>query len=176
MRFAFTTAVPVCPCSIWPTTATPKVIGTSDTQSVELGVKVRADVSGTVTALRFYKGTANTGLHTGTLWSSTGLKLATVIFTNETASGWQQAALATPVAVTGGTTYVVSYHAPVGRYAVDTGYFSSVSTTKAPVRALGAGIDGPDGLYSYAAGTIFPASTASSSNYWVDVVFIPSVP
>ena len=37
---------------------------------------------------------------------------ATVTFTGETASGWQQATFATPVAITANTTYVVSYYAP----------------------------------------------------------------
>ena len=41
-------------------------------------------------AVRFYKAAANTGSHTGSLWSATGTQLATVTFSGETASGWQQ--------------------------------------------------------------------------------------
>ena len=60
----------------------------------------------------------NTGTHVGRLWSSAGQLLAQATFTNETASGWQQVSFATPVAIKANTVYVVSYHAPVGRYAL----------------------------------------------------------
>ena len=50
---------------------TPTVAADSDTAAVELGVKFRADQDGFVTGIRFYKGTGNTGTHTGSLWSST---------------------------------------------------------------------------------------------------------
>ena len=53
----------------------------SDTDAVELGVKFRADQDGFVTGIRFYKGTGNTGTHTGSLWNSAGTRLATVTFT-----------------------------------------------------------------------------------------------
>ena len=65
--------------------------------AVELGVKFRADRAGTATGVRFYKAAANTGTHTGSLWSATGTRLAQVTFTNETASGWQAATFSTPV-------------------------------------------------------------------------------
>ena len=39
--------------------------------------------------------------------------------------GWQQADFAAPVGVQPGVTYVVSYHAPVGRYSVNGGDFSA---------------------------------------------------
>ena len=39
------------------------------------------------------------------LWSATGTLLATATFTNETASGWQQANFSNPVPITAGTTY-----------------------------------------------------------------------
>ena len=53
-----------CPCTIWGASTTPANI-TSDAQAVELGVKFRSDVSGVITGVRFYKGTTNTGTHTG---------------------------------------------------------------------------------------------------------------
>ena len=49
-----------------------------DASRNEVGVKFRADVAGQVTAIRFYKGTGNTGTHVGHLWSATGTLLATV--------------------------------------------------------------------------------------------------
>ena len=107
--------------TIWSPSATPAAFANSDTSSVELGLKFRSDVAGTVTGVRFYKGTGTTGTHTGKLWSSTGTQLATATFTGETASGWQQVTFSSPVAITANTVYVVSYHTNVGRYAYSSG-------------------------------------------------------
>ncbi|WP_425266407.1 DUF4082 domain-containing protein, partial [Cryobacterium zongtaii] len=140
-----------------------------DTSPVELGMSFSSAESGSVTAIRFYKGSANTGTHTGSLWSSTGQRLATVTFTNETASGWQTAQLATPVVLTAGQTYVVSYFAPNGRYASTTNFFSTPRT----VGPLTAGTAN-NGRYLYASAGGFPESTWQAANYFVDVVFSTS--
>ena len=50
-------------------------------------MKFRADQDGFVTGIRFYKGTGNTGTHTGSLWSSDGTRLATVTFTRRDRDG-----------------------------------------------------------------------------------------
>jgi hypothetical protein len=89
---------------------TPAVVTWNDPNPVELGVKFQSSVAGTVTGIRFYKGPKNTGRHVAHLWSATGALLAIAAFTNETASGWQQVYLSSPVTLTPGTTYVVSYH------------------------------------------------------------------
>jgi hypothetical protein len=133
-------------------------------------MKFRSDVAGVVTGVRFYKGAGNTGTHIGHLWSSTGTNLATVTFTGESASGWQQANFATPIALTAGTTYIVSYYAPVGRYAADAGFFST-GVDRVPLHALADGVDGSNGVYRYGSGGGFPNSTFDSTNYWVDAVF-----
>ncbi len=159
-----------CPCSIWPGTATPA--GTDpDTSAVELGVRFRASTDGFVTGIRFYKPSVSTGTHVGSLWTNTGTRLANVTFTNESASGWQQALFATPVAVTAGTTYVASYFTP-SRYSVSSAYFASSATTRGPLSALQNGTDGANGVYRYSATAgVFPNATYNSENYWVDVVF-----
>ena len=162
--------ITTCPCTIFGT-GLPKTVADPDRNAVELGVKFRASTTGTVTGIRFYKGSTNTGTHTGSLWSSTGTRLATVTFSGETASGWQSMSFATPVAITAGTTYVASYYAPVGRYSKDQGFFGSSGTTSGPLTALQNGVDGPNGVYRYSVGGGFPTSTWQSSNYWVDVVF-----
>src|SRR5258708_2839591 len=76
--------------TIWPSTTLPATVDSGPSGPVELGVSFKSDTGGTITAIRFYKSTANTGLHIGHLWSHTGALLATVTFTGETASGWQQ--------------------------------------------------------------------------------------
>src|SRR6476660_523688 len=109
-----------CPCSIWSATATPVSV-VNDPNAVELGVKFRADSNGYITGLRFYKYSQNTGTHVGNLWSSTGTLLGTVTFSNETASGWQQATFPSPIAISAATTYVASYHTNTGYYAATSG-------------------------------------------------------
>ncbi|MDR6862598.1 DUF4082 domain-containing protein [Phycicoccus sp. 3266] len=158
------------PCTIWPSTTTPATASVTDTSSVELGVKFTSDVSGYVSGVRFYKGSGNTGTHVGSLWSSTGTKLASATFTGESASGWQQVSFSSPVAVTAGTVYVASYFAPAGGYALDGGYFTA-AVDNAPLHALKDGTSGGNGVYAYAGSSTFPSNTYNSSNYWVDVVF-----
>jgi methionine-rich copper-binding protein CopC len=170
--WSFTTAEPQCPCSVWADTATPAVTSSSDGQSIELGMQFTTDVNGWVTGVRFYKGPYNTGVHTGTLWSSAGQKLATVTFTNESAGGWQQANFAIPVAVTANQPYVISYHAPSGGYAFTSGYFNSAGADNSPLHAAA----GVNGLYSYASSTALPTNTFNGTNYWVDVVFTDQAP
>ena len=159
-----------CPCSIWAPSATPSRTD-SDTGSVEVGVRFRAEVDGFITGLRFHKSTANTGTHVGHLWTRTGQLLATATFTNETASGWQQVSFATPVAVTANTTYVASYHAPNGRYSVNSSQFAAAGVDNPPLRALRDGEDGGNGVYGYGPSGTFPTGTYQSEGYWVDVVF-----
>ena len=75
--------------------------------------------------LRFYKAAANTGTHVGNLWSNTGTLLGQVTYSNETASGWQEADFSTPVPVKPNTTYVASYYTTVGHYSTNANYFAS---------------------------------------------------
>jgi hypothetical protein len=171
--WSFTTASrPVCPCSIWDASATPGTLTDNDPNAVELGVKFRSDVSGNITGIRFYKGPSNKGTHVGSLWSRTGTLLGRVTFTGETATGWQEATFTRPIAVTAGTTYIVSYHTNVGFYSTDVNYFKNVGIDNAPLQALHNGVDGSNGVYKYSANPAFPSDTWYSSNYWVDVVFM----
>jgi hypothetical protein len=170
--WSFTTASAAmsCPCSIWPSSTTPSVTSSNDTNSIELGVKFTTTVSGYITGIRFYKGSGNAGTHVGGLYDSTGDLLAQVTFTNETSSGWQQANFSTPVAVTPGTTYVAAYYAPDGDYSVDSAGLAS-TVSNGPLSALSSGISGGNGVYQYTGSPTFPSDTYNSNNYWVDVVF-----
>ncbi|WP_338319960.1 DUF4082 domain-containing protein, partial [Bradyrhizobium ottawaense] len=156
---------PVSAQSLFATNAAPSVANSGDTSSVEVGVKFSASVSGTITGLRFYKGSSNTGTHVAHLWSSTGTLLGTATFANETASGWQQVSFASPIAISAGTTYVASYHTN-GNYSDTPNYFTS-SVTNGQLTAPAAG----NGVYAYGTGTVFPANVYKSTNYFVDVVF-----
>ncbi|TFB55938.1 DUF4082 domain-containing protein [Cryobacterium tagatosivorans] len=165
-----TTATGACPCSVFSASAVPATITENDPRAVELGMKFRSSVAGSVTGIRFYKGSQNTGAHTGHLWSSTGTLLATVTFTGETASGWQQATLSAPVSISANTTYVVSYFAPAGRYSATANFFNTAANSP-PLQGLASGTDGPNGIYRYGTTSGFPTSSYRGTNYWVDVVF-----
>jgi hypothetical protein len=170
-------AAQLCPCtSIWPPTAVPSHIDSGDPNSVELGVKFRADVPGTIKSLRFYKANTNTGTHLAHIWSSTGNLLGTATFSNESASGWQEATFASPVPIGANTTYIASYFAPAGHYSFDSNYFQSAGVDNPPLHALAEGVDGSNGVYAYGSTTSFPSVSYNSTNYWVDVVFVVSPP
>jgi hypothetical protein len=178
--WSFTTASgppPITTYSIWAPTTTPANPNINDDNAIEVGLKFRADVNGFITGVRFYKGGAsNGGSHVGHLWNSAGTLLGTVTFTNETASGWQQALFQTPIAVVANTTYVVSYFAPQGHYAGDINYFASSGVDNSPLHALSNALAGGNGVYLYGSGSGFPTNTFMSANYWVDVVFTTTLP
>ncbi len=125
--------------------------------------------SGYVTGVRFYKGTSNTGTHLGNLWSSTGTLLATVTFSNETATGWQTAYFPAAVQINANTTYIISYHASVGHNAADAGYFTSHGVSNAPLLSPEESQTASNGVYVYGA-SAFPTTDAAGTNYWVDVI------
>ena len=176
--WSFTTIGPppapgACPCTLWNGTTTPAGFG-NDGSAVELGVKFQASVNGYITALRFYKYSPNTGPHIGELWTTSGTRLATAPFTNETATGWQQVTLSPAVPITAGTTYIAAYHTSSGYYAVNDLYFST-AVNNTPLRAL-ADSEGGNGVYRYGPSGSFPNETYRASNYWVDAVFVTSLP
>lgn len=156
--------------SIWSASAVPATVNSADSNAVEVGVKFRSDTAGTITGIRFYKGSQNTGMHVGHLWTASGQLLGTATFSNETASGWQQANFSSPIAIQANTTYVASYYAPRGNYSSTSNFFSSSAVNTPPLHALQDNADGPNGVYVYGQSG-FPNQSWHATNYWVDVVF-----
>ena len=133
----------------------------------ELGMKFQSSVDGEITAVRFYKSTSETGTHVGNIWSSSGTLLASVGFTGESESGWQQQALATPLAIVANTTYIVSVNTGNTFY-VFANRGLAAPITNGPLST----IVGSNGVYSNAgAPGSFPSNTYQDSNYFRDVVF-----
>ena len=157
------------PSTLWGNTL-PTVGSANDHSPVELGVKIESDTDGYITGLRFYKGENNTGQQVGHLWTATGQLLGSVAFTDETATGWQQANFTTPIAISANTLYVASYFAPNGGYAADGGYFATSGVDSAPLHAPVSSSGAPNGLFMYGADS-FPTWSYNSTNYWVDAVF-----
>ena len=164
-----------CPCtSLWRPAAAPTIPSAADSNAVELGTKFYSDIDGFITGVRFYKSTANTGTHVGSLWSLTGTRLATATFATETPSGWQQAMFASPVPIAANTTYVISYHTNVGSYAADAGYFATAPIDSPPLHAPTSPAGGGNGVFAYGESQ-FPTGTFNATNYWVDAVFAPTI-
>jgi len=145
---------------------TPATAAADDPSAIELGTAFVPSVNGSVTGVRFYKGAGNIGTHVGSLWNAAGQRLGQVTFSDETASGWQSATFVTPVPVTAGATYVVSYYAPNGRYSATSAFFATPRTV-GPLTAP----SGDNGRYRYGTGGGFPVSSWNSTNYYVDVTF-----
>jgi hypothetical protein len=163
--WSFTTAGPQCPCSVWQNADPAGAMDDPDAMGVNLGLQFRANTSGFVIGVRFYKEIDNTGSHIGNLWSSTGTLLASGTFSGESASGWQELDFSVPVSISANTTYVVSYHTDAGHYAFTSNGLAS-AVTNGPLTALASG-----GVYTYGSANAFPTSSFNASNYWVDVVF-----
>src|SRR3954453_9268666 len=63
--------------SLWSSSTVPGTVTDPDRRAVELGLKFTSDQAGTVLGVRFYKSRTNTGVHTGSLWTINGARLAT---------------------------------------------------------------------------------------------------
>jgi hypothetical protein len=139
---------------------------------LEYGVKFRAKRDGTVTALRFYKDATDAGPHVASLWTLDGRLLATAPYTAETASGWQQVALPTPVALQANVTYVASCFAASGVYGFDDHAFTAAGLDGAILQAPRATAVEGNGVFAMSATSTFPVSTSlTDAQYAVDVVF-----
>jgi Domain of unknown function (DUF4082)/Malectin domain/Fibronectin type III domain len=134
----------------------------------ELGTAFKSTNPGTLTHIRYYRAPSETGSHTGRVWSAAGVQLASVVFTGETASGWQQQALATPLAIAADTTYIVSVNVNVAYAATNYGLLSAV--TSGPLST----VTTENGRYGNSGA--FPTSAYESSNYYRDVVFVTAAP
>lgn len=159
--------LPASAASIWTDAHTPASTATSTTAR-EVGLRFRATRDGVVTGIRYYKASANTGTHTGSLWATDGTLLARVAFADESAAGWQQAMFASPVAVLAGVTFVVSVHCPAGRCSytnanltgnIESGYLTALAN---------------GGVYRFTASPAFPSTVYPGRNYWVDVLYEPA--
>ena len=119
-----TSGVDACPCSLMETTTQPALPDADDSSAVTLGLKFKPSVDGFVKGVRYYRDAANTGTHIGKLFSAGGTELASVTIPSQGA-GWQSANFSSPVPVSDGTTYVISYYAPNGHYSASSGYFNN---------------------------------------------------
>ena len=149
------------------TNQTPSNPNITDNTTYELGLKFQSDTAGQITAIRYWKAASETGSHTGRIWSSTGTLLASVTFSNETASGWQQQALSSALSINANTTYVVSVN--VNSYFAVTNNGLGSSIVNGDLKTVA---DGNNGVYG-SPGSL-PTNSYQNSNYFRDIVFVAS--
>jgi hypothetical protein len=163
-----------CPCTLMGN-ATPSTPDSGDPIRAALGVRFTPSTAGYVTGVRFYKSAANTGAHTGSLWTASGTLLATGSFSNETSSGWQTLLFSSPVVLSANTTYVASYFAPNGHYSDDGLFFYYRDYQATPLVAQS---NSPTDSSKYngvfATSDTFPSQKYAGDNYYVDPIFIAS--
>ena len=148
---------------------TPISNNVSDNRSHELGLKFFADTDGEIRALRYWKAAGESGSHIGRIWSATGALLRSVGFNNETGSGWQEATLATPLAISANMIYTVSVNA--NSHYVLTASALDGSLQSGNIRTIADDNNGVVGEI----GT-FPTDSNQNSNYFRDVRFVPDNP
>jgi Ca2+-binding RTX toxin-like protein/uncharacterized protein YaiE (UPF0345 family) len=158
--------------SVFAATATPAITNQTDgvgaNGDYEMGLEFTSAKAGQIDAIRYYKAASETGTHTGNIWSSTGVLLGSVVFANETASGWQEQLLATPITIAANSTYVVSVNANSYYVATSNGLTSTIVNGD-----LSAVADGSNGVYN-ADPSLFPTLSFNNTNYFRDIVFAPA--
>ncbi|HWM93536.1 MAG TPA: DUF4082 domain-containing protein [Thermoanaerobaculia bacterium] len=139
----------------------------NDTGGVyEVGTQFGTTDSGYITHLGFYWALGETGSHTATLWSNTGVSLGTVpLSAPGFGQGWTYGTLSTPVAITAGTLYRVSVN-------TNTKQAKSPCSPSSPTSLYNSFTNSPLIAYQgfWKAGTGFP-TTSSCSNFFVSVRF-----
>jgi Domain of unknown function (DUF4082) len=155
----------------WDDATVPAVQAADDTNSVEVGVRFSVGTTGTINAIRFYRGALGNGSYQVNLWQADGTLVGTGrVYEGLQAPvpGWQEIALTTPVVLKPGAEYVASYFTSGGAYAVDQSFFNRPLSSNQILMPTDAGV------YRYGDSGGFPVDTYLSSNYWVAPVFTPA--
>ena len=170
-QWSFTTGQGSCPCSVWNESAIPGSPTTgieSSGTTLTLGVKVHADESGYLQAVRFYKSLRSTATsHTVHVYTAGGTLLASGTSSGESAQGWQEVPLDSSVPITQGTTYVIAYYVPDGIYP----YSDSVLDTQAGGGPFHAEASGSSFVYYSDSFPNQTSSTVGRKSYGIDAVF-----
>jgi hypothetical protein len=153
--------------TIWDTLPSPTSFEDSP---LEVGMKFKSSSPGFIKGVRFFSPNSPSGTYTGHLWSASGILLDSVLFTNVTASGWQEALFNNPVLVVADSIYIASYHSSSGHYAATSGGLANV-VSNGILTTVDNNTSGGNGVYAYGATPHFPSGTYNATNYWVDVIF-----
>jgi hypothetical protein len=145
-----------------------------DPHAVTLGLKFYSTQAGTVSAIRFYRGHANSNGYIARLYTAAGQQLGQVNVPSDArnfSGGWKTATFTSPISISANTTYIAAYYTSNGYYGA-TNYGLMNGATSGPLIAPSSA----NGVYNYGSGFHFPTLTYEASNYFVDVLFTPSAP
>ncbi|MEI9808614.1 MAG: DUF4082 domain-containing protein [Bacteroidota bacterium] len=146
---------------------------------IELGVKFMSSEPGFITGIRFFTSDDFSGLYTGSLWSSSGDRLATgeiEMYTDFGDNIWQQISFSEPVAIEG--KYYLYCFLPYKhtRYVstpggLTNGHTIGSNTFPAYLHSLFR----QTAVFTNTELPVFPINPEMEPNYWVDAIFVPGV-
>ena len=120
----------------------------ADTAGIELGAKFTSDVDGWVTGVRFYKGAANTGTHTGSLWTASRRPAGSGDIHRRVGQRLAAGELLDAGRDPAGHHLRRVVLRPNGGYSSTRNYFATARTA-VPLRGLPDGDQGPNGVFRY---------------------------
>ncbi len=151
-----------------------------------VGTIFQSSVDGYIYGTRFYKVPGMGGTHIGAIYRGTPTQtlIDSVIYTNETASGWQTANFTSPLKISANVTYVMATYMSDSNFVAENNYFDHTigshpnGVSNGPLTALAAN-EVPFGGNSVYNGTgtglQFPGTTPNgiyfTPNLWVDINF-----
>jgi uncharacterized protein DUF4082 len=148
----------------------------ADGSDYEMGTAFRAEQDISVTHIRVFSGATPAPFvgRRGRLWSSAGAELATVVMDDALPAGWAPYPLASPVAVTAGTIFIVSFSS-AGNYAATSGAFTAagVPSPDGKVTAVKSSVGQLNGIFNNTPGS-FPTESFGDTFYGVDVGYAGS--
>lgn len=167
--FTYTVTAPPTTQTLWADAVTPP-IETGDASTYSLGTQFTPAVDGDITHLRYYEPAGTSESITLYLRDAAGGVLASVEHAQTGAAAWVNVPLASPVAVTSGTTYKTCYDHPStnSAYAANPTFHSSAYNN-------GADLDAPVSAGQFVTALDSnPTSTFNDTAYYADVVFDPA--
>ena len=155
-----------------PDTAPVKVSARRTGKRTEVGMRFSAKVPGSATGIQVYKASPRLKAtpRRASLWNSDGERIASARIQPTSAVGWITASFAKPVKLLRTRSYTASVFAKKGEYAVTRGGFAQRIERDglvAPARR--------NGVIRQTRHSAVPERDKNSANYWVDIVFKPSV-
>jgi hypothetical protein len=142
-------------------------------KTVTLGVKFWSSQSGAISAIRFYRAAVSSQGYVARLYTAGGTLLGSATLAQDSGPvpGWQVANFSSPIPISANTTYVAAYYCPVGEGAGDSNGLSN-GVTNGVLTAPASSMVGGNGVYNPK--NAFPSNSHQASNYYVDVLFIPT--
>lgn len=142
-------------------------------KKLTLGVKFWSSQVGTVSAIRFYRAVASSNGYVASLYSAGGTLLGSAALTSDSCSlpCWEVANFASPIPISANKTYVAAYYSSIGEGAGDPDELKN-GVTNGPLTAPASSAIGGNGVYN--SKKAFPTSNYEASNFYVDVLFVPT--